>query len=407
MKSFTLSFVLVVLAFTPSVVAQKCPSTQISISRLERELELLGEEGSEYSSSDTENPARVDEVYRISAIGGSRLIPALRRISKPDMPADSVQGAAQISLARLGDSKAFKEIRRQLETDKYQATLIARESHAQALHKLGRIGTNESAGALIDYFLSHVSDTSDRIPVSAEDEGITSSDWLYNGLESLEWSLRDPPVTFVDSRRAWAEWARKNKGALVTWSIQVPNSLSRREACLVRKIQWGFFDAILDLAEDGDGRTIPVLKQLAQIRDNGDQPSAFHLHGPGIRGKAQVALAEQGDPTEIEAIGKELDDKYYSFAVPKLEFIGGKASAQMLIDALKSHSFLVGTRTPQAQIDSARKAREDMIIASLRKVVLVPSEVAAGLTDKQQWIDWWDKNKDTARFANRPHRIYE
>jgi hypothetical protein len=45
-------------------------------------------------------------IYRLAAIGGDALIPALRRISKPGMPENDLPGAAQTSLARLGDEEA-------------------------------------------------------------------------------------------------------------------------------------------------------------------------------------------------------------------------------------------------------------------------------------------------------------
>jgi len=46
------------------------------------------------------------------------LIPALRRITKPGMAANTVPGAAQVSLAKLGDGQSLDQIEQELESGK-------------------------------------------------------------------------------------------------------------------------------------------------------------------------------------------------------------------------------------------------------------------------------------------------
>lgn len=378
-------------------LAQKCPSTKVNERQLETVLQRIGLENNDYFENNTENAGMADEIYRLAAIGGTQLIPALRRLSKPHMPMDSVPGAAEVSLAKLGDAKAFQQILHDLKG-------ASHETQRSALAKLGRTGNEQAASILIRYYLSHISMASNgRMPISTEDEGITSSDWLLVGLRVLEPFMINPPSPFNFQSQVWTQWCRKNKDSSVTWHLRVSDSLSLRQSCLVRKINWGFSDAILDLAVNNDRRPMAILKELTRVGNRETRTSAFDT----TRGKAQVALAMLGDSDEFDAIANELDTSQYPYAITKLEFIGGKKAAQVLVHGLESNSAFSGQSWPEWRLSEEKKKRNDLIIAALNKIVLIPRKSADKPEGRGEWIVWWEKKNNIVRFASAPAKSYE
>jgi hypothetical protein len=53
-------------------------------------------------------------ILRSAAVAGTAVIQALRRLSKLEMHLGTVAGAAQVSLAKLGDEQAMKELDQEL-----------------------------------------------------------------------------------------------------------------------------------------------------------------------------------------------------------------------------------------------------------------------------------------------------
>jgi len=76
-------------------------------------------------------------------------MPALRRASKPGMAPNTVPGAAQVSLAKLGDRAAFSKIAMELELG---------SSTGYPGTKLGMVGTREAVRTLLKYFFAHAAD---------------------------------------------------------------------------------------------------------------------------------------------------------------------------------------------------------------------------------------------------------
>jgi hypothetical protein len=86
--------------------AQKCPAGKVNTSKLIANVTRAARQFERYRPDDPDNsgpPADADVIYRSAAIGGKALTPALRRIAKPGLAANTVPGAAQVSLAKLGD----------------------------------------------------------------------------------------------------------------------------------------------------------------------------------------------------------------------------------------------------------------------------------------------------------------
>ncbi len=54
-------------------------------------------------------------VLDIAARYGDLVVPALRKLSRPERPIESPEGAAQAALAKLGDKAALQELREELE----------------------------------------------------------------------------------------------------------------------------------------------------------------------------------------------------------------------------------------------------------------------------------------------------
>jgi hypothetical protein len=82
--------------------AQKCPAGKVNTSELIANVTRAACQFERYRPDDPDNsgpPADADVIYRSAAIGGRALILALRRIAKPGMAANTVPGAAQVSLA--------------------------------------------------------------------------------------------------------------------------------------------------------------------------------------------------------------------------------------------------------------------------------------------------------------------
>jgi hypothetical protein len=101
-----------------SVHAQVCPPGKVDSGKLGKRVAQAGRQFDQFHPDDPDSsgpPGDSDTIYRASAIGGKALIPALRGISKPWMAPDTVPGAAQVSLAKLGVEEAKQQLINELE----------------------------------------------------------------------------------------------------------------------------------------------------------------------------------------------------------------------------------------------------------------------------------------------------
>jgi hypothetical protein len=122
-----------VLLLPRSAFAQKCP----------HDGEVL------HLTDDINRAASGYSIYRAAAIAGAELTPLLRRLSMPDMEAYSVPGAAQVSLAKIGDEVSLDEIKRELNN-----------LRGDSIRKLQLVGTREAISTLMILLEEHISDRS-------------------------------------------------------------------------------------------------------------------------------------------------------------------------------------------------------------------------------------------------------
>ena len=230
----------------PVLCAQSCPQSNV------------------YEAAPVEEVLHADRaevVFKYAAIAGNTIAPALLRLSKPDMTVDSVAGAAQVSLARLGDKTALGELEEELNDSK---------TSYRAVPKLARVGSDAAVAMLMTYLRAHVSDPS--IPRNVCDYCTDLRSTLVGDLSE---QLHIGPVgpdgsSLTASWQEWMAWWDQNKGKPIVLSI----SGEFRDPylqCLARKVEWGFPDAIFDMVRTPDPQVIPILRlwrDLAIRRDD-------------------------------------------------------------------------------------------------------------------------------------------
>jgi hypothetical protein len=155
-------------------------------------------------------PVNADIIYRAAAVGGEALIPALRRISRPKMRPDSIPGAAQVSLARLGDKESLDQIAEELN---------GKTGSGSAPWKLGRVGNEKAVAILLNYFIARGSDISRYQPVAPDLGG----DAMGGVVVTLSSVVQDPPFdpsgSVSGDPKIWTAWWEQNKGKPLALSI--------------------------------------------------------------------------------------------------------------------------------------------------------------------------------------------
>lgn len=360
------------------VFAQSCPH---------------GRPNYEQLANDLQHAAGAETVYRAVAVGGSQLAPVLSALSSKRGDSDQVGSAAQMSLAKLGDQNALQQLAAEL-NDNNRSVFAA--------DKLFRVSNDQALGILLEYLQEHLHDDSLH-----HDFGDYDSDFrTYLIMGIARWfrvgpitKNGEPSLSYLD----WVNWwnGAKNKPVIVPIAGKVEDPYV---ACLVRKIEWGFPDAILDLANTKDPDVIPILHKLRSIG-----PEGFTLNS--IPGRAQFALAQLGDRQAFNAIVSELrSGRAVDQAIRALEMLGGKNSVEALVNAFDSPEFLSDFRTRLApETISDYENRRDIAIASaLHEMILNPPDPSWNpLEKKAKWKIWWARNKNTAQYATPPVKAYE
>lgn len=395
----SLAFLLLLSTSAPAF-AQVCPHGPVNTSELISTVSKAARQFQQYHQDDQDNsgpwvPPEI--IYRSAAIGGQALIPALRRVSKPGMPPNTIPGAAQVSLAKLGDRASLNEIEQDLEFGR---------SEGYPAQKLGRVGSQEAVRVLLKYFFAHAAD-----PSRYHDYGDYGVDDMMAVLEPLATFVRNPPTfggpggSASGDPKDWAAWWDHNRANPLAFSISA-NLHDPFTQCLARKVEWGFPEAILDLGTSRDPQAIPALRALTQLGDQRLRASSFR----SIRGRAQAALAKLGDADEFNAIVGELESPSSDDAAFKLQYIGGKKAAEALLESLNGTSFLAGF--PDWKFDGAHapgviQDHDEAIERALIKMVISPPDTTGEQRNKNIWLSWWANNKNTAKFRSPPSDIHE
>jgi len=333
-----------------------------------------------------------DMVLRYAAISGNDLAPSLIRLSKPGMAVDTIEGAAQVSLARLGEQSALKQLRDGLNNP---------NTSFLAYPKLVRAGTDAAVADLMAYLRVHLHDDSLH-----HDFGDYTVDERSDIVDAISQQLQIGPMThngfFGGTLQQWLDWWDQNKAKPVTLSIS-GYLHGPHLKCLARKVEWGFPDAIFDLAQTRDPQVIPILTILAKWSNPKRRPFVVTT----LQGRAQLGLARLGDQEELQTVKRELDLSGLSSAIEELRLLGGPTAVSMLIDALDSPSYLPEYRG-RPSYDKLRFERDELILKALTALVISPPRIAKPAQSKQIWETWWKDNKnDLAKFVQYPVRKYE
>jgi hypothetical protein len=328
-------------------------------------------------------------VFRYAA--GDIVAPSLRRLSQPGMTVDSVSGAAQVSLARLGDKTAFGELEKELNDP---------ESSHKAVPKLVRVGTDGAVAVLMAYLSAHISDNSLHYNF-----GDYVSDLRRTLTESLSQQLQIGPILpngfFSVTPSDWMTWWDQNRGKPVALSIS-GDFHDPYLQCLARKVEWGFPDAIFDMTRTRDPHVIPVLKLLARFGNAKRRPFVLAT----LQGRAQLGLAQFGDQEELQTIKQELDISGFGSAIEELRQLGGPVAVAALIDDFDSPNYFPqykGTRGYQRIVNEHNQAIEDALVT----MVVSPPETQITPETAKKWKARWNTNKDSAQFVTPPARAHE
>jgi hypothetical protein len=382
-------------------------------------------------------------VYRVSAQVGVPAIPALRKILESETSEDTrsrcglqISRAAQNALAKLGNEGAFQQIAQEFKK--------SGDSHAR-LQDLTFVGDDRAISVLLDYLADHPR-------LSPRQDAIRSAQLLILGalgeigqrriLPDVSSSGHHPTVragqgsgssawTADELIPAWAEWWEGHRNSPISTAPYEVVSDSRLR-CLARKVDWGFSEAILEIADfDGEGA-----KELL-----GKFPNSQNWGIPSIPGYVCLALARLGDHEKWQLILNEWEHgSDFTDAVEKLEYIGGKDSVELLIErfplldargeAVKKRrdecvkSLLERyrprpTENVQKYIQnswcsqnyehdtSSIELERAELLKSLGKMVKNPPLSADVLSTQQNiqiWKDWWQRSQDRAEFMVRPLR---
>lgn len=360
------TLVLALLFCGPQAFGQQCPQGPIDLAGLIARMEAA------------KDP---NVILRAAAIGGRALMPELRKLSIPEMSSATVGGAAQASLARLGDEVAYAELETELNGSGSRYSVWA-------LHKLLIVNTPRSISMIMAFLDKH----SGPIMLGCE------TDACYDDVPEIFAAIADvvenAPIRangkFRGSREDWINWSKHEKP--IPFSIN-GDFQDPYEQCLARKLEWGFDMAIVDLGGIGDQRALPGIQKLRTM--------GYPYHGyvgtkaPVIwlrHDYVEMALAELGDAKQFDIILHQVSPYSYQPGIFKLQIIGGGRSVKALIDSTSS-------------ISPAYVAYTKPLLSTLSRMVQnppLPADAPPTLENIQKWKDWWNKNKDTARFVKMP-----
>lgn len=368
--------VALLFCFSFALSAQTCHSDSVDVPSL---------------TNQVEHASDPNTIFRAAASAGKQMVPVLRGLAKPDTAVTTISGAAQVSLAKLGDANSFSEL------------VEGMKGKSPPIRKLVRVGDDRAISVLMTFLAEHQHDESLRI-----DFGDYSEDIREEIMDLLSKQLEIGPLVspqhFSVSIDDWVEWWNLKKGEPIALSIS--NRLRDPYLkCLARKVEWGFPDAIFDMANTRNQEILPVLRTLERV---GRQDFSLKT----IHGRAQFALAELGDEEAFEAISRNLDIGDYGPSIEALRMLGGRHAVAALVNAVISPEFtryhLSLRGSDPETIARAQRERDGLILRTLSSMIADPPGLTGDLeSQKMQWKEWWEKNKDSAQFTSAPAKTYE
>lgn len=273
------------LVAMPSAFVQKCSDRNPQVA-----VDVLQEVLRSCSSHDVFEAVSYkygyDVIAKAASVAGELAIPVLQEIAKSPRNSDCFWGRApeaRQALAKLGDQETVRSIRESWN-----------RKNAMMRADLGKIGDDWALTTLVAYLIDHVDDPSMHIQSGPADGPVDLRSLILESARDIGRRHRvlDLPVSADYSPEGillWKTWLESHKWRTVSEPVykHVSDPYLR---CLARRVEWGYPDAILDIAIFGGQTAAPILREFPR-------PSAGEPMGAGcflrlsMRRKAvQVAI---------------------------------------------------------------------------------------------------------------------
>ena len=388
--------------------------------------------------------------WRSAAIAaGPDAIPVLRKIAAlPESYCFSTvveRRLVPVALARLGDENTYDEMKAKLKKE-------SPSPYLGSLPLFAEVGDDWAVFTLVEYLIQHANDSALYTPYGPSDGPYDGRDNLLIDIQNMGRLRYIPDLPAADYSPAgivlWKAWLEKHKGQ--HFSPRVSDGISDPYLqCLARKAEWGFPDAMLDIANFGGQSARVVLSQFPTpppgqpmgVRDFsaevGRQEGGVGDPYRRAQGNLETGLALLGDEKMLAQIASELEGYPYHWdyapleALRKLKYISGKPAVGVLVDALGNlkgieqeaqknldqctKPFASQHPTPERQEYIRRLCDHDryfsyvtntnaLILKVLSQMVQnppLPENASATAENFETWKDWWAKNKDQAVFVSQ------
>jgi len=389
------------------------------------------------------------DFYVAAQVAGPRAIPVLRRIAALPKESECSDYRVQVALAKLGDQHAYAKMR---EAWKNETPF----PYLESLGLYAQVGDDWALFTLVEYLIEHVDDQRLHTDLGPSDGPYDGRRWLLEEIQDIAFVRRIPDLPAADYSPAgiaqWKAWLAKYKGQKFARPVSEGVSDPYLQ-CLARRAEWGFPDAILEIARSNGKSAASVLRKFPvplpgqPLGARNVFPEILRYEYSGIsdrfremQGNLETGLAQLGDKQMLDQIGTELTDFPYNRdsapieAVRKLKFIGGKRAMEVLIGALGNlkgmeregeknfeqciePSIYSGLhRTPEQDAYIRKACDHDryfvpvrntnaLLMTTLAEMVKnppVPSDAPITPENFQKWKDWWARNKDQAVFVPQP-----
>ena len=349
---------------TGQAFGQQCPRGPIDVAGLTARMEA------------TKDP---NVVFRSAAIAGQAVVPTLRKLSIPEMSSETVGGAAQASLAKLGDEGTLAELESELNGNGFRYSVWA-------INKLLIVNNPRSISMILGFLDAHPG------PIMLGCATDACYDYVPQIFKAIADVVENAPIKtngkYRGSREDWVNWWKQAKPIPFSISGDFQDPYMQ---CLGRKVEWGFDMAIVDLGAKGDQRAVPGIKKLGTMG---------YPYGGYVGTKApfiwlrhdyvETALAELGDANEFAIVVHELQTNAFQTAILKMQVVGGKKAVSALLEASVNPAYAMFN---QALFKSLSQMVQDPPL---------PPNADPTAENVHKWQAWWAKNKDTARFVKMP-----
>lgn len=374
-------------------------------------------------------------LYEAASTVGERAVPALHELfdaetapGKTPRCGLTLAKAAGTSLAKLGDENSFQEIAQEFKE--------SGNAHAR-LQDLALIGDDRALAVMLTFVAAHPRLSSDFRSAQLLVLQAIGEIGQRRRLPDVATTQHHPSVrpgygpgppswTADELLLAWQEWWEAHKGERIAIapyeSVEDPYL-----RCLARRVDWGFSEAILAIAERGDDQAKAVLEKF---------PTPVNMGIPSIPGYLFLALAKLEDQEKLREIHDEWDHgSDFTDAIEKLEYIGGRQSVELFVarfDLLAERLESAAKRREQCvaglverqklkpgpaadkyikdswcqqnydhDVNAVQQQRADLLGSLARMVKDPPLSADAKPTPENvlRWQNWWAKNKDTAQFT--------